>query len=137
MNKLIWAILMFSLLAAKSAGADVLVLVHGYLGTAHSWAESGVIHRIADRIGHVGVGGQGGAVTGGVGGTSVCVIAPPQAIARSVRAKPTAHRRTTRGSTRASLAVSSIAVTSLIHSEPDGGEPCAGFRPVPGRLGYY
>jgi pimeloyl-ACP methyl ester carboxylesterase len=49
MNKLIWAILIFSLLAAKSAGADVLVLVHGYLGTAHSWVESGVIHRLQQR----------------------------------------------------------------------------------------
>ena len=49
MKKLIWAILIFSLVAAKSAGADVLVLVHGYLGTAHSWVESGVIHRLQQR----------------------------------------------------------------------------------------
>ena len=60
MNKLIWAILMFSLLAAKSAGADVLVLVHGYLGTAHSWAESGVIHRLQQRgYRHLGIYGYG------------------------------------------------------------------------------
>lgn len=49
MNKLIWAALIFILLAAKSASADVLVLVHGYLGTAQSWAESGVIDRLQHR----------------------------------------------------------------------------------------
>ncbi len=49
MHKLMWAILVVSLLLAKSAMADVLVLVHGYLGTAHSWAESGVVDRLHRR----------------------------------------------------------------------------------------
>lgn len=40
-------ILMFTTLQA--ARADVLVLVHGYLGTANSWAESGVIGRLMHR----------------------------------------------------------------------------------------
>ena len=63
MHKLMWTILVVSLLLAKSALADVLVLVHGYLGTAHSWAESGVIDRLHHRgyrlVGIFGY-GQGG-----------------------------------------------------------------------------
>ncbi len=35
--------------AIKTAGADVLVLVHGYLGSAQSWAESGVLDRLHKR----------------------------------------------------------------------------------------
>lgn len=46
-NLLLIAILSF--MAVKTAGADVLVLVHGYLGTAQSWAESGVIDRLSRR----------------------------------------------------------------------------------------
>jgi len=49
MKKLIWTMAVVSLLAMKSASADVLVLVHGYLGTAQSWAESGVIGRLQQR----------------------------------------------------------------------------------------
>ncbi|MGB5452399.1 MAG: alpha/beta fold hydrolase [Sedimenticolaceae bacterium] len=48
MNKLI-LIAFLGLLAVKSASADVLVLVHGYLGTAQSWAESGVLDRLHKR----------------------------------------------------------------------------------------
>lgn len=55
MKKLIWMMAFFSLLAMKSAGADVLVLVHGYLGTAQSWAESGVMDRL-NRYGYQQVG---------------------------------------------------------------------------------
>ena len=49
MKKLIWTMAVLSLLVMKSASADVLVLVHGYLGTAQSWAESGVIGRLHKR----------------------------------------------------------------------------------------
>ena len=35
--------------AIKTAGADVLILVHGYLGSAQSWAESGVLDRLHQR----------------------------------------------------------------------------------------
>ncbi len=35
--------------ALQTAHADVLVLVHGYLGTAQSWAEAGVIDRLQQR----------------------------------------------------------------------------------------
>lgn len=38
-----------SLVLFKSASADVLVLVHGYLGTAQSWAESGALERLQRR----------------------------------------------------------------------------------------
>jgi len=48
MKKLL-LIAIVSFLAMKTAGADVLVLVHGYLGTAQSWAESGVIERLNKR----------------------------------------------------------------------------------------
>lgn len=36
-------------LTIGTARADVLVLVHGYLGTSQSWAESGVLSRLAQR----------------------------------------------------------------------------------------
>jgi pimeloyl-ACP methyl ester carboxylesterase len=36
-------------LAALGAHADVLVLVHGYLGTAQSWAEAGALDRLNQR----------------------------------------------------------------------------------------
>ena len=49
MKKLVWTIAILGLLAMKSAGADVLVLVHGYLGSAQSWAESGVLDRLHRR----------------------------------------------------------------------------------------
>ncbi len=35
--------------AIKTVSADVLVLVHGYLGSAQSWAEAGVIDRLRQR----------------------------------------------------------------------------------------
>lgn len=37
------------LLAVRPATADVLVLVHGYLGTAQSWGESGALARLQSR----------------------------------------------------------------------------------------
>ena len=42
-------VLALSLVLVKSASADVLVLVHGYLGTAQSWAESGALDRLQRR----------------------------------------------------------------------------------------
>lgn len=44
---LLLLILQFTLLGA--ARADVLVLVHGYLGTAQSWAEAGALGRLHQR----------------------------------------------------------------------------------------
>ena len=44
---LIAAVVLFT--AWRPAQADVLVLVHGYLGTAHSWAESGALGRLQQR----------------------------------------------------------------------------------------
>jgi len=49
MKKLIWTIAVLGLLAMKSATADVLVLVHGYLGSAQSWAESGALDHLQKR----------------------------------------------------------------------------------------
>ena len=49
MKKLVWTIAFLGLLALRPAGADVLVLVHGYLGSAQSWAESGVLDRLHKR----------------------------------------------------------------------------------------
>jgi len=55
---------LFSLVVAP-ARADVLVLVHGYLGSAQSWAESGVMDRLNNRGYRLaGVYGHG---TGGIG----------------------------------------------------------------------
>lgn len=45
---LLWMILGM-LLTARPALADVVVLVHGYLGTAQSWAEAGVMARLHQR----------------------------------------------------------------------------------------
>ena len=63
MRKLIWTIAILGLLAVRSAGADVLVLVHGYLGSAQSWAESGALDRLQRRgyrqVGIYGYGPQG------------------------------------------------------------------------------
>ena len=63
MRKLIWTIAILGLLAVRSAGADVLVLVHGYLGSAQSWAESGALERLQRRgyrqVGIYGYGPQG------------------------------------------------------------------------------
>ena len=47
MKKLLLLVLLQ--LAAVTARADVLVLVHGYLGTAHSWAEAGALARLQQR----------------------------------------------------------------------------------------
>lgn len=46
MKKLFLIVAILSLTALRPAAADVLVLVHGYLGTAQSWAESGVLERL-------------------------------------------------------------------------------------------
>ena len=43
------ALVILVLTTLPVARADVLVLVHGYLGTANSWAESGVIERLMHR----------------------------------------------------------------------------------------
>ncbi len=40
MKKLMLLITIIGLVVVRAANADVLVLVHGYLGTAQSWAES-------------------------------------------------------------------------------------------------
>jgi pimeloyl-ACP methyl ester carboxylesterase len=49
MKRLFWTVALLGLLATRSAAADVLVLVHGYLGSAQSWAESGVLDRLQTR----------------------------------------------------------------------------------------
>lgn len=63
MKRLIWTLALLGLLAARPAAADVLVLVHGYLGSAQSWAESGVLDRLQKRgyrqVGIYGYGPQG------------------------------------------------------------------------------
>ncbi len=46
MKKLLLILAILGLAAFRPAAADVLVLVHGYLGTAQSWAESGVMERL-------------------------------------------------------------------------------------------
>lgn len=55
--------LLFGLLLTRGAMADVLVLVHGYLGTAQSWAEAGALARLEWRgyrlAGVLGYGPQG------------------------------------------------------------------------------
>lgn len=56
-------VLTLSLVLVKSASAEVLVLVHGYLGSAQSWAESGVLDRLQRRdyrlVGSFGYGAGG------------------------------------------------------------------------------
>ena len=48
--KKLYLILVLTVLAGiRTASADVLVLVHGYLGSAQSWAESGVLDRLVRR----------------------------------------------------------------------------------------
>lgn len=63
MKKMLLIVAVLGLITARSAAADVLVLVHGYLGTAHSWAESGVLDRLHWRgyrhVGSLGYGPQG------------------------------------------------------------------------------
>ncbi|MDJ0738943.1 MAG: alpha/beta fold hydrolase [Gammaproteobacteria bacterium] len=60
-----WLLLAFllALITQRAATADVLVLVHGYLGTAHSWAEAGVMARLHQRgyrhAGNLGYGAAG------------------------------------------------------------------------------
>lgn len=46
MKRLLLLIFIFSMGTFRSASADALVLVHGYLGSAQSWAESGVMGRL-------------------------------------------------------------------------------------------
>ena len=63
MKKWLLIVAVLSLGALRPATADVLVLVHGYLGTAQSWAESGVMGRLHWRgyrhVGNLGYGPQG------------------------------------------------------------------------------
>jgi pimeloyl-ACP methyl ester carboxylesterase len=48
--------LLFAAFGFRTASAEVLVLVHGYLGTAKSWAEAGVMARLHQRgFRHAGV----------------------------------------------------------------------------------
>ena len=49
MKQLIWSFVLFLFSALNAAGAEVLVLVHGYLGSAQSWAEAGVLDRLQRR----------------------------------------------------------------------------------------
>ena len=56
MKKWFWSIALLALVLSRPAAADVLVLVHGYLGTANSWVESGVLDRLLRRgYRHLGV----------------------------------------------------------------------------------
>lgn len=49
MKKLLWAFALLLFIGIRPASAEVLVLVHGYLGTANSWVESGVLDRLIRR----------------------------------------------------------------------------------------
>lgn len=49
MKKLFLAFALLSISTLQNVHADVLVLVHGYLGSAQSWAEAGVIDRLQHR----------------------------------------------------------------------------------------
>jgi pimeloyl-ACP methyl ester carboxylesterase len=49
MKKWLLTLAALSLFAFRPAFADVLVLVHGYLGTAQSWAEAGAMDRLLQR----------------------------------------------------------------------------------------
>ncbi|MCG6966111.1 MAG: alpha/beta fold hydrolase [Chromatiaceae bacterium] len=49
MKKLLLIVALLGIGALRSASADVLVLVHGYLGSAQSWYESGVMERLSWR----------------------------------------------------------------------------------------
>jgi len=63
MKKWLLIVAVLSLGALRPAIADALVLVHGYLGTAQSWAESGAMGRLHWRgyrhVGNLGYGPQG------------------------------------------------------------------------------
>ena len=49
MKKLLWSFAFLLFIGVQPASAEVLVLVHGYLGTANSWVESGVLDRLIRR----------------------------------------------------------------------------------------
>jgi triacylglycerol lipase len=49
MKKLLWSFTLLLFIGFRPASAEVLVLVHGYLGTANSWVESGVLDRLIRR----------------------------------------------------------------------------------------
>ena len=49
MNRLLWSLALLLVISVRPASAEVLVLVHGYLGTANSWVESGVLDRLIRR----------------------------------------------------------------------------------------
>ncbi|MGB5773314.1 MAG: hypothetical protein WBP89_01435, partial [Sedimenticolaceae bacterium] len=49
MNRLLWSFAFLLVFGVGPASAEVLVLVHGYLGTANSWVESGVLDRLTRR----------------------------------------------------------------------------------------
>ncbi|MCB1772724.1 MAG: alpha/beta fold hydrolase [Gammaproteobacteria bacterium] len=49
MKQLTWSFVLLLVTAVNTAAADVLVLVHGYLGSAQSWAEAGVLDRLQQR----------------------------------------------------------------------------------------
>lgn len=49
MKKWYMLLLIVAFSAFRAASADVLVLVHGYLGSAQSWAESGALERLVRR----------------------------------------------------------------------------------------
>ena len=49
MKQLTWSFVLLLVSALNTAAADVLVLVHGYLGSAQSWAEAGTLDRLQPR----------------------------------------------------------------------------------------
>lgn len=49
MKKLYILLALLTIVPARHASADVLVLVHGYLGSAQSWAESGALGQLTKR----------------------------------------------------------------------------------------
>lgn len=49
MKKLYILLALLAIVPARQASADVLVLVHGYLGSAQSWAESGALGQLLKR----------------------------------------------------------------------------------------
>ena len=63
MKKLSLILVLFLATGPNLAVADVLVLVHGYLGTAKSWAEAGAMARLHQRgyrhVGELGYGPSG------------------------------------------------------------------------------
>ena len=95
---LLLLVLQLTLLGA--ARADVLVLVHGYLGTAQSWAEAGALARLHQRgyrlAGIYGYSSKGvlyQAVTPGRPAKPVYSVNLPSQAPVVIQADPAAHTR--------------------------------------------